>query len=483
MTGDWIATLSEKVAQANVRNGSLFAKLGDNRREIAQRLDRTVAQLGRVADARDRPADTLSHQRVIRAMRERAFETLSIRERRYAATLFADIGADEMQPFLETYPRNWRSFVVACFRRWDEFDQVERRPAYTRLLCLAPPTVPFLHQVARPQDLVTSTGPGVLGRSIQANDLIELADVLRHRGFDLTWSFTANAVAAWMAERTQLPGAFDRAWVALSRDRTIEAMLLPPLARSSSSWFSSEPRPARVRQSTAAHATFVAALIRAAYSGGAQNASWSAFSETLLRSTFGDPRIPPDSEGWKKLRHRDEPAYQRFLEQLISEDITVFFEHAMTDPRRKAFWLSYVRSLRRTVCILDLGTHERLTQKLAGAETTYAAAISRARKFTSRKCVQAFCLYFDRIVVVEFAETGNAARIYTRAHFEEKFEQAIYKDRCRDHGVLKTPIAQLPGVGERILHTANWESDTEDKLRELGISRDRTPVLQHASHR
>jgi hypothetical protein len=483
MTGDWIATLSEKVAQANVRNGSLFAKLRDGRREIAQRLDRTVAQLGRVAEAKDRPADTLSHQRVVRALRERAFETLSIRERRYAATLFADIGADEMQRFLETYPRNWRSFVAACFRRWDEFDQVERRAAYTRLLCVAPPTVTFLHQVARPQDLVSSTGPGVLGRSIQANDLIELADVLRHRGFDLTWSFTANAMAAWMAERTQLSGAFDRAWAALSRDRTIEAMLLPPLARSSSSWFSSEPRPARVRQSTAAHATFVAALIRAAYSGGAQNASWSAFSETLLRSTFGDPRIPPDSEGWKKLRHRDEPAYQRFLEQLISEDITVFFEHAMTDPRRKAFWLSYVKSLRRTVCILDLGTHERLTQKLAGAETKYAAAISRARKFTSRKCVQAFCLYFDRIVVVEFAETGNAARIYTRAHFEEKFEQVIYKNKCRDHGALKTPIAQLPGVGERILHTANWESDTEDKLRELGISRHRTPVQQHASHR
>jgi hypothetical protein len=483
VTGDWIATLSEKVVQANARNDSLFAKLRDNRHEIAQRLDRTVAQLGYVAEARDRPADALSHQRVVRALRERAFETLSIRERRYAATLFAEIGAGEMQQFLETYPRNWRSFVTECFRRWDELERVAGRAAYTRLLCLAPATVPFLHQVARPQDLVTSTGPSGLGRSMQANDLIELADMLRHRGFELTWTFTAHAMAGWMAEHSQLSRAFDRAWAAVSRDRTVEAMLLPPLARTNTSWFSREPRPARVQQSTAAHATFVAAMIRAAYNGGAQNASWSAFSEKLLRSTFGDPRIPPDSEGWKELRHRDEPAYQRFLEQLISEDISVFFEHAMVDPRRKAFWLSYVKSLRRTVCILDLGTHERLTQKLAGAETKYAAAISRTRKFTSRKCVQSFCLYFDRVVVVEFAETGNAARIYTRAHFEEKFEQAIYKNKCRDHGALKTPVAQLTGVGERILHTAHWESDTEDKLRELGILRDHTRVQHHANHR
>jgi len=469
--------LHQQVTEANTRAVSALATLEVGRQRVVGELQRVLTKIGWVAEARERKTDPEFHKRVLEKCRAGKFDALSVREQRYAAKQFTEVSAACMQRLLHANPGNWPAFAQECFRRWGTFNRVSERAGYARLLCLAPESVRFLHQLAHPPDLVAASGPAALAKSLQAHDLDYARLALQQRGFGMTWSFTSLVLANWVYLRSHDQHSFSMTWHAVMQDRTLEAMLLPPVAGKATSWFSAEARPARIRRSLDAYATFVAALIRAYYATGVEPAHWSSFTENLLRSTFGDPRVALESKGWAKLKERDEPAYQRFLELLITEDITVFFDHAMKDPRRKAFWLQYLKSVRRTVCILDRSTHERLKRQLSGADQKLAAAISRAHTFTAKTSgAHAFCLYFDSFVVVEFSETGNAAQIYSRDYFQKRFEHVVYADQCRDHTALKTPMAaqRRDGIGERILHVGpDWEANAQSSLRTIGIQLDR----------
>ncbi len=463
----WIEGLRQQVANANARTISTFTNVELRRQKVAAQLDRVIAKLDRNAVSRERDSDPHLHARVVAALRQRNVDALTAREQRYAAKQFAVATVAEMQHFLAARPARWRAFAAECFRQWDAFNRVAERSAYTRLLCIAPASVGFLHQTLQPQVLAAPGGPMELAKSLRAVDLTQALRELQQRGFEPSWAFSAIAVANWMYLRVQQPHGFEHAWHAVATNRTLEAMLLPPLADRTTSWFGSEPRSARVRNSLEANATFVAALIRGANGHGAEAGAWNAFTANLLRSTFGDPRMPPESHGWVTLKQRDELVYRSFLEFLITEDLNVFFDHAMTDPRRKEFWLGYLKSVRRTVCILNPGVHRQLKAQLTGADAKLSAAISRARTFRSTGAgAQAFCLYFDSIVVVEFSSQGNAAYVYERAVFEKNFEGSIYQDRVLNHLALKSKnMAQ-----GRILHMGeSWEVTAADLLTGYSI--------------
>lgn len=472
MTRPWLAVALDRVTHASAHQVTTFATLARTRDKLEAELARRITALGTLAERRDQPPAPQVHQRVLAAVRAQQVDALSVRDQRYAAKLFDQITAAQMQWLLAARPGNWKVFAIECFTRWDQLEQSPERAAYARLLSLAPPTAPFLHRFARPQDLVAADGPARLARSLQASDLVGLRDELARLGFEPRWMYTAATMAHWFAARTQQRDSFAHAWQALRRDVTVEAMMLPRLADTGASWFSVGLRPTRVRQSVTAQATFVAALVRAAYDAGVEDAQWAMFTEKLLRSAFGDPRIPPSSQGWQQVQQIDRASYDRLLQQLISEDIAVFFEHAMKDPRRQRFWLSYLPSLRRTTCIVDLKGKKELVAQLAGADARYMAALSRARTYRGTG-VAAFCLYFDAIVVVEFAETGNAAQVYERGYFERQFERAVQANATRDHTELKTPPARAstPGVGPRIIHNAGWEAETEAILASYRIAR------------
>lgn len=465
----WLAGLHQQAAEANARTVSVFAKLQDSRRQVAARLDRVVERIGRAADARERPPDVDRHGRVFDAFRLRQFGALSVRDQRYASRQFDHVSAADMQALLTAYPTNWRTFAAECFLRWEAFARVADRPGYIRLLCLAPPSVSYLHLTGRPQDLLMDAGPTLVAQRVEAGDLCQARLLLQQRGFDSTWAFTAVALAMWARLQVDRGHTFGALWEAVTRDLVVESMVMPSLQGQNGSWFSQVSRPARVRGGLVARSIFVSALLRAAYATGVEPAQWNAFTEKLLQSEFADPRVPPESMGWSKLKTFDETSYLHFLGLLISEDLTVFFEHAMSDPRRKAFWLLYLRSVRRTVCILDRSTHGRLEKLLAGADKKMSAAISRARRFTTSggaASAQAFCLYFDHVVIVEFSEKGNAAHIYDRAVFEKHFQREIDDNRCTNHAHLKnTRLAR-----ERIIHTrTRWESKTHEELARMGI--------------
>jgi hypothetical protein len=465
----WIAGLRQQVAEATARTISAFAKLQDSRRQVTAQLERVVERVGRVADARERITGADLHDRILDAFRRRQFSVLSVREQRYASRQFDLVSAADMHSLLTAYPSNWRTFVAECFRRWESFTRIADRAGYTRLLCLAPESISCLRLTDRPQDILTDSGATLVAQLVEGDDLCQARLGLQQRGFDSTWEFTAKALAMWAWLQVDQGQTFGTVWGAVTRDLMVESMVLPSLKGQNWSWFSQASRPARVRGGVAASAVFVSALLRAAYANRVESAQWNVFTENLLQSEFADPRVPPESTGWSRLKKFDEASYLRFLGLLISEDLTVFFEHAMSDRRRKDFWLRYLKSVQRTVCILDRSTHARLKARLAGADKKMSAAISRARQFTTSggsASAQAFCLYFGHVVIVEFSEKGNAAHIYDRAVFEKHFQRGIDDNQCANHNHLK----ERKLARERIVHShAKWESNTRDVLARMGI--------------
>ncbi len=464
----WLDGLRAKVDEASARHGAMFSWLRDDREQRGRAMDRELERLGTQMVAREAVAVPELHAQVMAAFNSGQIEDLTPRQQRYAAKQFLHVTPAQMQALLQSHPGCWRVFVVECFKRWDLLADAPERAGFARVLCLAPRSVELLHQTGHVQDLVDRDAPTAIARQVQGADLAEARSELRRRGFDASWSFTAIALARWMSLRVARDKVFATAWEAVRHDRELEAMLVPGLVGGHGSWFSAEPRPARVRGSVTASAIFVSTLIRDFYTKGADGVLWSDFTERLLESEFRDPRMPPESHGWTKLRAFDEQAYQAFLGSLISDDLEIFFRHAMTDKRRQTFWLRYLRSIQRTVCILDRSAYQRISTQLSGSEKKMAAALSRARRFSTRghaTSAQAFCLYFASVVIVEFSERGNAAYVYDRRAFEASFEASVYKNLLAGPNDLKSQNR----MKQRILHTAGWESDLPDELARLGI--------------
>jgi hypothetical protein len=471
----WLDSLRRQVDEATARMESIAAGLQRDRVRVTGQLDRALEELGRVELARELTVATELHDRVFEAFRTGRFGELSRREQRFASKQFRHATPPQMQELLSVHPGSWSTFASECFRYFDDLTERPDFSGYARLLCLAPAAVKFLQLHGRPQDIVSRSGPAMVASQLTGTNLREARDSLQQMGFEAAWAFSAVALAKWASASVERGCTFGELWDAVRPDVVVEAMLLPRLRGTGAqrSWFTSEARPPRVRGAVEASAVFVSALLRAAHAKGAESTRWSSLVERLLDSTFGDPRIPPETPGWAKLRGFDDTSYRRFLEILISEDLEVFFKEAMDDARRKEFWSGYLKSVRRTVCVLDRTTHDELTKRLAGADKKLSAAISRARKFRTKggmSSAQAFCLYFDSVVVVEFSRVGNAAQIYDRAQFEKHFERQIYENRVETHQDLKD--AKLHR--DRIVHThTKWETATADALSKLGIYPDR----------
>ena len=211
-------------------------------------------------------------------------------------------------------------------------------------------------------------------------------------------------------------------------------------------------------------------LLRAAASTTVDGSAWGEFVDRVLQSEFRDPRVPPESAGWKRARLSDEASYRSFLSELVADDLKLFFQWAMTDDARERFWLRYLGSVRRSICVLDGDTHGRLMRQFHGADKRLSASIKRAQRFTKQSTkAQAFCLYFDQHVVVEFSTKGHAAYVYERPTFETQFQRALDLRRCQDQNELKDTTLR---VGD-IWHNQGWEARAESKLAALGIHSDR----------
>lgn len=466
---DWLAGLQLEVTEATTRMRSAVVGALTRRDAARAEVERALLRADTSAAARARPLPVDRHGHIVAAVRSRQFQVLSVREQRYAARQFRDVTAAEMQTFLQECPGNWKAYATACFSDWEGFREAPDRPGHERLLCIAPRTVSFLYASGQPQRIVVESGPATIATVAEGTDLAQVRAWLTQRGFEPTWSFSALCLSRWATRQLGGPLSFRNLWSELGRDLDAETMLLPPRVGLRQSWFSEAPRPARMRSGVTARANLVAGLLRSALRAGADPEAWGGFIEVVLNSEFGDPRVPPLSAGWSRVSKLDEPTYLGFLSMLTADDLKVFFQYAMSDGAREKFWLRYLHSIRRTSCVLDRETHERLTRHFAGADKGLAAAIARARQFRrSAAGVQAFCLYFDHHVIVEFSDTGNAAWIYKRADFERLMQAEIDANRCLDHNHLKQRDLLL----DRIVHRTGWESRAFGRLYELQIAPD-----------
>jgi hypothetical protein len=234
--------------------------------------------------------------------------------------------------------------------------------------------------------------------------------------------------------------------------------LLPELR--SESWFHGAASAKAGVASIATQARVIAAILRACLSS--EGALQSHILERLLRSSLGDPRVPPISQGWNEVRALDAPLFEWFLESLVKEDLSLFFRYAMEEKEREHFWLHYLKQIRGTLVVLSSDKYEDLRRRI-GAEEIGKAMLGRARRAKSSG-VSAFCLFFDRIVAVEFSETGNAAYLYPRDEFTTKV-----LPRLNPVGAVAQTLKRKDIQNHRLLHNSGWQDDAVELLSRHGI--------------
>jgi len=401
------------------------------------------------------------HERVMSLVRRGDYAALTTREARIAARMIGAFEPREHAALLRARPEVASTFVEEFFRRWDDMETLRNRSSFAELVVKQTHLLPFMQLAPRGQ-LVTAEGPRLVASAAPRANLANIAPWLRAQGLAPRWAFTGHVVALvviWsLFER-----GFDAVWHELSEHIDVAGLILPPLTQDNGQWFFTTP-PSTRSGSTPARAMVVSTILHVFFE--ANRALPESLVTGLLDSDFGDPRVPPESAGWQRVRSHAPTAYAKFLEDLIREDLTLFFDHAMHDDARRNFWLLYLKAIRRTVCVLAPATYDMLTRQLGGAQGELRAALTRVRKFAGTASVNAFCLYFDHLVVVEFSQKPNAAYLYRRSDFDRRIEPRLANNTIGTEKDLK-----LGKPLDKITHHVNWERRAHAILHEHGVQR------------
>ncbi|MCC6750671.1 MAG: hypothetical protein IT371_23640 [Deltaproteobacteria bacterium] len=422
-----------------------------------------------VAAAERRLAQSIDHDRVVRLIKGKQVSKLTLREARYAARLVGLIAASDLRKLFEERPRCATDFVKQCFRGWSDFVGSKDHEGYAQLIEAHPEAHPALGAPGVALErLVREGGPLELARALRDVALPELLPTLEEHRFDLRWEFSALVVASWFEAQRESGSRLDADWQIVLDSPLLSALLLPDAKGART-----DGAAARHRTSLIVRSRFAASLLDAAIQKNAVLGSGAldALAERLMRSSFGDPLVPPESEGWRAIR-RMATFYEDFLGQLIRDDLSIFFEEAMQEPDRKAFWLDYVPSIRRTICLLTPEVHAHLKRQLAGADQKRRAALLRSRRLLHTSEVHAFCIVFDSIAVVEFSHSGNAAYVYHRDVFEK-----LFGGKLNGRGIgTAMDLKRRNECINRIVHNGRWQLKAREQLSYLGVARPQSQV-------
>lgn len=197
----------------------------------------------------------------------------------------------------------------------------------------------------------------------------------------------------------------------------------------------------------------------------------AAVDEHLLATLLQDPLGPmAQKAGWLAVEKRAPDAYRALLQRISRSDIEFFFREAESrDARERGqFWLGYLGSVRRTKCFLCRGDRDAaLVQAQRSDSAEHRLALNRASRVSSG-AVNAFIMWFDTFVVVEFSRTGHATYVYRPEEFETL-------RRIWSKGEIGIPddlkAAHLDGT-LKLSHHAGWQWKFEAALRERGVVRD-----------
>lgn len=350
------------------------------------------------------------------------------------------------------------------FADWATLDRSGRLADVTRLLRNGQP-IAFLVKTGLPiGDVLAPDGPQRIARKLGGADvsLSEIANELDARQLLLRWSFTSLVLATHVEARAKRRQALDSTWEEL-QDEAIGRVLLPYAARPN------QPSKLEALPPSEGRLRVVNTLIAAGTKEPPGFEQVSALQGKLVEA-LQDPRWNESEPFWYAFRERHRSSFDALLQRLSSDDLDFFFSGLVAkDDERLEFWKGYLALMRRTVAVLPPTDHARLRDKVR-AETDpidrerMTASLARATQFKSSMSQSAaFCLYFDKCVIVEFSMTGNAAYVYARANFEAELQGDLLAQDLRQESSLK--------VGdERIVHNGKWQQKAREKLRGFGLN-------------
>lgn len=470
-----LADLSERLKRwmdaGQVQTEQVLATFDKLRRTLATVAEsQELKEIGDSAIGRERL--DLVHVSALLAAGQ--FASLKPREARFVVGNFLDREPRVIGGLLAAWPRLWKTYVRKLLTHW--YSSAEDPSLWSQFADLV------LHA---PADLAVVGGPIPVATLVRADGADEAAQAARglsleacYRrltedwGYGRAWGLTAAAALAWVRHVAKTEKDVNSAVRFLAADETgssLRYVLLPEI---------DAPKTAALvgrggaRGSDLARRHAVAEMLQQRF--GEKRISEQEFlllEPFLLRGRFGDPRLVNVSNGWRDVQQLAPAPYAAYLESLIREDLAFFFRQSMKEFDREAFWLHYVGSIRRTICVLDPLEHQRLKQSLASATPEIRAALDRAlRPRTScQDRANGFCLLFDHIAVVEFSVTGNAGFVYDRARFESELVPRIVSGKLNSVTSLKKEEASI----HRLLHHRGWQTKMEAFLRSCGIRRDR----------
>ena len=264
------------------------------------------------------------------------------------------------------------------------------------------------------------------------------------------WSFLGWVLLSWIKDQ---PGRISAVVASIRSNAELRRQLLPPPKGQISQRFES------------LHQQFVALLLDRWRAARIDESVFSHVSNELLISSFGDPRNTRLSSGWLRVQTLTPESFNQFRNVISRADLDFFFLHAMREESRRDFWLRYQKSLIRTGCVLGRGKRDELRSRASGNPEIVGAA-ERAHAYRGNHPVAAFYLVFANFVIIEFADTGNAAYLYEAKQFEI-IEEDIVSGSIRDPSDLKRDTKK-----ETLNHLANWQVRFGRELRSVGIYAD-----------
>lgn len=382
---------------------------------------------------------------------ERRFDELSRREWRLIVSRFEGFPPDDLAVVLQKDEGLWRRFCRALLMAWGRTD-IFHWAQYVQLSRAAPESAWGLgaNFPLRGHELIASDGPARLAALWATWPLRKILDELESARLRPTWDIAGQVAAEWLREQARVRSPKTEMGTCLLEDPRCLG------------WLPQSPKEKRLSSSVRTQAAVIGAALECRRERLFTNTEELRLDDRLLTpgSTFGDPRTGA-SAGWLEVKALSPKAYAEFLASLIREDLQFFFDNAMQEPDRRSFWLRYLGSIQQTICVLDRTTWSAMCKRVAALPLPLQSAFRRSKRFDKDGVVSAFCLIFDRHVIVEFSMTGNASYVYPRSTFDE----VITRDRFYDESALKNGNRAV----KRLTHRTGWEPRFEEVLREFEI--------------
>lgn len=394
-------------------------------------------------------------EQVRRLCKEGRASDLSRLEQAVVVAQFAAFGPAVIATALQAFPHLRPRFARRLLRDWGVPEREAKWDALVDAGGLSDTDVGIRGLPLEGAALLRADGPARVVATLAAQEADVLLGALTASGLKADGPFVATCLIAWF-ERGRQAGR--------SLSRSLRWVLETPPVRSQL-----VPRRRDTEEKGAANSrhpiNFAALVLRAHRERLVDDQGYEAFAAVLTgpHCEFGDPRLDSVHQAWATIKEREPAGYQALIERLNSEDLQFFFDKTMSGATdRREFWLRYLKTIRRTHCVLDKKSVAEIRLSKDVLPERLRQAFQRSGRFKGNDEISAFCLWFDEYVVVEFSKKGNATYVYTLAQFDKW---------VRPHLQQPWGVSELKesSVAKTWNHNENWERRFRDRLSELGI--------------